>query len=94
MVPIGTMPFVPLVGNNVKPVPLQTVVVMVVTAGLGFTVTVMVKATPIQDPVVGVTMYIAVWAAFVGFTRFPLMLEPLPLAPPVNPPVTVGVDQL
>jgi hypothetical protein len=37
---------------------------------------------------------VAVCATFVGFVSVPVMLEPLPAAPPVNPPVTVGAPQL
>ena len=64
-----------------------------VTEGTGFTVTVNVNVGATQDPVVGVTMYVAVCGVKVGLVKVPEILEPLPLAPPVIPPVTDGADQ-
>ena len=60
VVPDGTMPLVPSTGDAVKPVPPQVVEVMAVMAGLGLTVTVTVKVDPVQLPVNGVTVYVAV----------------------------------
>ncbi len=56
VVPTGTMPFVPFTGVEVKAVPLQTVEVIFVTDGVGFTVTVTVKMAPTQLLDVGVTV--------------------------------------
>lgn len=59
------------------------------------TVTVRVKGTPVQDPAVGVTVYVAVWAIVVGLVSVPKIDAWLvPAAPPVIPPVTTGTPQL
>jgi hypothetical protein len=55
VVPIGTIS-VPLVGATLKAVPLQTITVLLVIVGLGFTVTVTVKGVPVQLPDFGVTV--------------------------------------
>jgi hypothetical protein len=63
-----------------------------VTAGLGFTVTVIVYGAPGHTPVeeLGVTMYWTVPALVVlGLTRVWLIVPPLPALAPVIPPVTV-----
>ena len=72
VVPVGTIPFVPLTGVAVKATPLQVIAVIglmvaagftvtgTVIAGTGFTVTVTVKCAPWQLPEVGVTVYMAV----------------------------------
>ena len=76
---------------------LQTVglVKELVKLGFGFTVTVTVNGVPAQLPKVGVTVYVAVCAVFVGFIKVPVILvAPVPEAPPVIAPVTVGADQL
>ena len=64
------------------------------TDGFGFTVTVTVNVAPVHEPDVGVTVYVAVCAAFVGFVNVPVIEEPDPATPPVIPPVTVGIPQL
>ena len=56
----GTTPFVVLTGVELKAIPLQTVLVIAVIAGDGFTVTVTVNDVPAQLPKVGVTVYVAV----------------------------------
>lgn len=81
-----------LTGVTENPASLHTAEVMTDIAGLGFTVTRIVKSTPEQLPEVGVTVYIAVCAVFVGLISVPLIFGPLPAAPPVRPPVTVGAD--
>ncbi len=82
-------------GVELKTTPLQTVAVIVVMDGDGFTVTVIVNGVPAQLPEVGVTVYVAVCAVFVGFVNVPVILVAVvPEAPPVIPPVTVGDDQL
>ena len=65
-----------------------------VTAGFGFTVTVIVNAAPGQLPVVatGVTIYSTVPAvALPGFVNTWFMVEPEPLLAPVMPPVIVPI---
>ena len=54
--PAGTTPSVLFEGVMVKLPPLQIVVFWLLTAGFGFTVTVMVKSEPVQVPVTGVTV--------------------------------------
>ena len=50
-----------------------------------------VNVGPVQLPLVGVTVYVAVCGTLVGFVSVPLMLDcKLAVAPPVNPPVTTG----
>jgi hypothetical protein len=79
----------------VKAEPSQDEAVTGLIEALGFTVTVTVKALPEQEPEVGVTVYVAVCTAFVGFVKAPEMFEAaLPAAPPVIPPVTAGAGQL
>jgi hypothetical protein len=77
--------------------PTQTFKVPVIV-GRGLTVTVTVKVAPTQlpaDPDVGVMVYVAVCRVLVGLVRVPLMFAaPLPAAPPVMPPVTVGTAQV
>ena len=57
-------------------------------------VTTTVNVGPTHDPLVGVTVYVAVCCVLVGFVSVPLIFVwPDLLAPPVNPPVTVGALQ-
>ena len=83
-----------------KLLPLHTVAVIAVIAGLGFMVTVTVNGVAGQLPNEaeddGVTVYVAVCAVLVVLTRVPVMLAGLPLlaAPPVIPPVTIGNGQV
>ena len=69
-VPTGITPFVPFVGVTTKPTPLQVTVVIavIIPAGLMVTVTVNGVAAP-QFTVLGVTMYTAVCAIFVGLAN-------------------------
>ena len=60
VVPAGTTPFVVFTGVELKATPLQTVLVIAVIAGDGFTVTVKVNGVPAHVPTVGVTVYVAV----------------------------------
>jgi len=60
VVPAGTTPFVVFTGVELKATPLQTVLVIAVIAGDGFTVTVRVNGVPAHVPTVGVTVYVAV----------------------------------
>ena len=59
-------------------------------AGVGLTNTLTVNELPGQEFVIGVTVYTADWAIWVGLTKVPETLEPLPAVPPVKPPDTVG----
>jgi hypothetical protein len=93
VVPAGTTPFVPFAGVEVKLPPLQIVAVMFVIAGFGLTVTITVNVAPGHPPAVGVTVYVAVCAVFVGLVTVPVILAPDPAAPPVIPPVTTGAPQ-
>jgi hypothetical protein len=53
----GTMPFVSLVGVTTNATPLHVTVVIAVTSGVGFNVTVKVKLAPVQpEAVLGVTI--------------------------------------
>jgi hypothetical protein len=89
------MPLVPFTGVTVNGAALQADEVIFVIAGHGLTVTVTVKGVPVQLPDVGVTVYVAVCAVFVGFKRVPDMFAWLvPVAPPVMPPVTTGNPQV
>ena len=85
-----------LTGVTEKAAALHAVAVMAVTAGFGFTVTVSVNVAPTQVPDVGVTVYVAVCAVFVGLVSVPVMLAGVPTlaAPPVIPPVTPGAAQV
>ena len=94
VVPVGIVPLVPFAGITVKLVPLQVVAVIAVITAIGFTVTVTVNGVPVQLPEVGVTVYVAVCTALVGFTNVWLIDAPVAVTPPVIPPVTTGVDQL
>ncbi len=76
--------------------PLHVVALIGVTAAFGLIVTVTVNVDPVpQLTVVGVTIYVAVCELLVPFAKLPVILAaPLPLAPPVIPPVTLGALQL
>jgi hypothetical protein len=94
VVPGGTIPSVPLVGDTIKPAPLQIVAVIGEITGLGLTDTITVKSGPVQLPAAGVTLYIAVCKVFVGLVSVPLVLAPLPDEPPERPPVTFGATHV
>ena len=88
------MPSVVFTGVTEKPVALQTVDVIAVTAGRGLTVTVILNAVPIHEPVVGVTEYTILMAALVVLVSVPvILLAAEPDAVPVIP-VTIGADQV
>ena len=65
------MPFVPLVGVTVKATPLHVTVVIALTSGVGFSVTITVNVAPTQAPDVGVTRYVTVWVVFVRLLNVP-----------------------
>jgi hypothetical protein len=77
------------------PVPLQIIAVLgVVTTGFGFTVTVMVKGVPGQEPdvEVGVTIYCTVPAVVLsGLISVWLIVDPEPALAPVMPPAIVPI---
>ena len=92
---MGTDPFTPLVGDEVKVPALQIDAVISVIAGTGLTVTVTVKVEPEQPPADGVTVYVAVCTELVGLVSVPLIFAAfVPAAPPVIPPVTAGATQV
>ena len=63
------------------------------TTGRGLIVATTVNVGPVQLPLVGVTVYVAVCGMLVGFVSVPLILGcKLAVAPPVNPPVTTGSE--
>jgi hypothetical protein len=73
----------------------QSVLVVPSQIPVAFKVMVTVKVDPVQLPEVGVTVYVAVCAVFVGLVSVPLIFDaPLPDVPPVIPPVTDGAGQL
>jgi hypothetical protein len=78
-------------------VPLQVLAVAAfVTTGLGFTVTVIVKAAPAHEPVVdvGVTRYWTVPVAeLLGLVSTWLIVDPEPALAPVIPPVMIPIVQ-
>jgi hypothetical protein len=96
VVPTGTIFPLPFDGDTVNGVPEQTVVVcVVVTFGIGFTVTVTGKLVPEQTPdKLGVTVYTTLIGAFVVFVNVPVIAVAFAVeaAVPVIP-VTVGADQ-
>ena len=94
MVPVGMVPFTPLVGVIVKATPLQEVAVIAETVAAGLTITVTVKVPPVKEPFTGVTVYVAVWDILVGLKSVPeILLAADPETPPVNPPDTEGAGQ-
>ncbi len=70
-VPAGTMPFVVCVGVTVNCTPLHVTVVIAVISAVGLTVTVTVNDTPVQTPLNGVTVYVAVCAVLFGLRSVP-----------------------
>jgi hypothetical protein len=91
------MPFVTLVGVTVKVTPLQVTVLIPLISAVGGTVTVTVKFVPTQaDPVLGVTIYVAVCVVFCLLRSVPKILFTtfVPLAPPSIVAVYVGTLQL
>ena len=95
VVPAGTIPFTPFAGADVNVPPLQIAATILVTPGVGLTVTVTVNVAPVHPATAGVTVYVAVCAVLVGFVRVLLMFAAfVPIAPPVIPPVTTGNGQV
>jgi hypothetical protein len=96
LVAIGTIPLAPLFGVTTNGTPLHVTVVIAVTSGVGFNVTITVNAAPVQLPDNGVTLYVTVWVVFVRLLNNPNTVVGLFVAdaPPVTVPVNVGTLQL
>jgi len=92
----GTIPFVPFTGDTVNCTPLHTTLLIALTSGVGFNVTITVNAAPVQLPDNGVTLYVTVWVVFVRLLNKPNTVVGLFVAdaPPVTVPVNVGTFQL
>jgi hypothetical protein len=90
----GTIPSTSLVGVTVNGTPLHVTVVIAVTSGVGFKVTVNVNELPIHPPntVFGVTIYVTVCCVFVLLLNKPYTVFRLSVtdAPPVTVPVKPG----
>jgi hypothetical protein len=91
----GTIPFRTSVGVTRKASPLQIVALMGVIIALGLSSICNVNVRPVQLPVTGVTMYVAVVIVLTVLVRFPEMkfCWEVWVAPPVNP-VPVGASQV
>jgi len=74
VVPAGTIPFVIFDGLSVNNTPLQLIVLIAVITAVGLIVTVTVNTAPVQLPLVGVTVYVAVKAIFVVFVKSPIIV--------------------
>ena len=97
VLPSGTIPFVWFVGVTTNATPLHVTVVIVLISAVGGTVTVTVKFAPKQlEPVLGVTIYVAVWVVFCVLRSVPNILFTtfVPLAPPVIVALYVGTFQV
>ena len=94
MVPAGTMPLVPFNGVVVNVVPLQVVTVIAVTAAIGLIVTVTANAAPTHDPLVGVTIYVAVTVVLFELISVPKIPFCVDCPDPFVKPVPAGADQV
>jgi hypothetical protein len=92
----GTIPLAGFDGVTVNGIPLHVTVVIALTSGVGFNVTITVNAAPTQLPDNGVTLYVTVWVVFVRLLNVPNTVVGLFVAdaPPVTVPVNVGTFQL
>jgi hypothetical protein len=83
-------------GDTVNCTPLHTTLLIALTSGVGFNVTITVNTAPVQLPDNGVTLYVTVWVVFVRLLNNPNTVVGLPVtvAPPVTVPVNVGAFQL
>jgi hypothetical protein len=84
------MPLTPFTGVTVNPIPLQTVVTIFVTPGVGLTVTVRVNVVPVHPLIVGVMKYCTFTAAFVVLISVSLMFAVAPAPAPLEIPATTG----
>jgi len=86
---------IPFVGDTTKAIPLHVVAVIAVIAASGLIVTVNWNEAPTPHAtVLGVTVYVALCAVLVELNKVPLIVDPLPDAPPLTPVVVIGADQL
>ena len=92
----GTIPLVLFTGDTTNGTPLHTTLLIALTSGVGFSVTITVNAAPVQLPDNGVTLYVTVWVVFVRLLNKPNTVSGLfeADAPPVTVPVNVGIFQL
>ena len=89
VVPEGIVP----VGVYVKPIVVQMLVLWAVIVAFGSTDTVTVNAEPVQLPVVGVIVYVAVSTPDVALVSVPFsVFWPDADAPPVTPASVAGLD--
>ena len=65
----------PLLGDTVNASPLQILGVLFAITGLGLIVATTVNVGPVQLPLVGVTVYVAVCGTLVGFVSVPAILD-------------------
>ena len=63
----------PFVGETLNAAALQAVTVLLAITGFGLSVTTTVNVGPTHDPLVGVTVYVAVCCVLVGFVSVPLI---------------------
>jgi hypothetical protein len=90
------MPLVTFTGDTVNCTPLHTTLLIALTSGVGFNVTITVNTAPVQLPDIGVTLYVTVCTVFVRLLNEPNTVARLFVAdaPPVTVPVNVGTLQL
>jgi hypothetical protein len=90
------MPLVTFTGDTVNCTPLHTTLLIALTSGVGFNVTITVNTAPVQLPDNGVTLYVTVCVVFVRLLNVPNTVARLFVAdaPPVTVPVNVGTLQL
>jgi len=89
----GTIPSISFVGVTVNGTPLHVTVLIALTSGVGFNVTVTVKFVPTQPAaVLGVTIYVTVCVSFVRLLNNPntVVIFSVADAPPVTVPVNTG----
>jgi hypothetical protein len=88
----GTISLPLLLGVIVNAAPLHIVAVLFAITGRGLMVATTVNVGPLQVPLLGVTVYVAVCAMFVVLVSVPAILDcPVALMPPDKLPVTTGV---
>lgn len=92
----GTIPSVTSTGLTLKLPPLQIAAVLLLTAGVGFTVTVTVNVEPVHGPAgdCGVTVYVAVPAVLPVLASVPVIFAPDPPTPPVTVALITGAPQV
>ena len=89
----GTILELIVAGSKIASEPLHTIIDLLSIFGFGLTLTNNSKGKPLQEPLVGVIVYFAVWTLDVGFVNVPVIggaNEVVLIIPPVIPPVTIG----